>query len=155
MKRLLAVTGLAILLVAQSDVCRAQWVQTNGPGGGQVYCFLNAGSDLFAGSADGIYRSTDHGLSWHESGLFLSTSTNSLAAFGSYLFAAEDSGIYRSSDNGSTWAKCNPAFDAALLSFGSNLYAAAPDGFDAFYRTNDSGLTWSRLDPTSGTIMTS
>ena len=152
MKRLLAITSIAILLVAQSDVCCAQWVQTNGPGGGCVYYFLSTGSDLFAGSADGIYRSTDHGLSWRESGLFLSTNTNSLAAFGTYLFAAEDSGIYRSSDNGRTWGKCNPAFDAALLSFGSNLYAAAPQGF---YRTNDSGLTWNRIDTTSGIIMAS
>ena len=40
----------------------AQWVQTDGPYGGDINCFAMSGSTLFAGTGRGVYRSTDYGI---------------------------------------------------------------------------------------------
>src|SRR3972149_10382612 len=41
-----------------------QWVKTNGPYGGGVYCLTEYDNNVFAGTAWGIYLSTDNGTSW-------------------------------------------------------------------------------------------
>ena len=64
MMRSLAIIGLVILLAAQSDVSRAQWVQTNGPLGDDVSCLAVIGNNLFAGIPWGVSVITDSGASW-------------------------------------------------------------------------------------------
>ena len=46
-KNLLIVFAVCSLLFG---ICNAQWIQTNGPSGGYVTCFLVNGSNLFAGT---------------------------------------------------------------------------------------------------------
>ena len=44
-----------------------QWVQTNGPYGGSVWCLAMHKSDIFAGTdGGGIFRSTDSGATWNQ-----------------------------------------------------------------------------------------
>lgn len=55
MKRLLAFFAIVVLFGAQS--LEAQWIQTNGPYGGDVLCFAVNGSILFAGTNyGGVWR---------------------------------------------------------------------------------------------------
>jgi hypothetical protein len=54
MKRLLSFFAAVGLLVAQSP--QAQWIQTNGPTGGNVRCFAVNGSNLFVGTRGGVWR---------------------------------------------------------------------------------------------------
>ena len=52
------------------DNCKAQWVQTNGPFGGNIYSFASKGNDNFCGSyLGGVYRTTNYGDSWIPAGL--------------------------------------------------------------------------------------
>ena len=54
---------LFVLLSINSII--AQWVQTNGPFGGAVYCFAKSGTNLFAGtSGGGVFLSTNNGNIW-------------------------------------------------------------------------------------------
>ena len=50
------------LLVRQ--LCFAQWVHTNLPDSVTVSCFAVSGTNLFAGTYDGVLLSTDNGTSW-------------------------------------------------------------------------------------------
>ncbi len=44
---------------------KGQWVQTNGPFEGMVYCMATDGTNTFAGTfAGGVYLSTNNGGSW-------------------------------------------------------------------------------------------
>ena len=67
----------------------AQWVKTNGPEGGDVYCFATIGTNLFAGTwGSGVFFSTDNGTSWTSvnSGLTYNV-VYALAVKGTNLFA--------------------------------------------------------------------
>ena len=66
----------------------AQWVQTNGPYGGDVWCFAVSGTNLIAGTNGGVFLSTNNGTSWTQvnNGL-TNTGVLSLAVSGTNLFA--------------------------------------------------------------------
>ena len=59
---------LNLLLVFSFAVpTKAQWVEkNNGLYGGVVRSFAISGTNLFAGTSDGIFLSTDNGNSWIE-----------------------------------------------------------------------------------------
>ena len=40
------------------------WVQTSGPTGGAVFAMAVSGTRVFAGTAGGVFRSTDNGATW-------------------------------------------------------------------------------------------
>ncbi|MBK9404558.1 MAG: hypothetical protein IPN57_08505 [Ignavibacteria bacterium] len=47
------------------DNCKAQWVQTNGPYGGDIRSFAVSGTNLFAANyGGGVYLSTNNGTNW-------------------------------------------------------------------------------------------
>ncbi len=83
----------AISLIAMKTLF-AQWVQTNGPYGGNVGCFAVSGTNLFAGTDySGVFLSTNNGTSWTEvnSGL-TNTYVRALAVSGTNLFAGTPGG---------------------------------------------------------------
>ncbi len=156
MKRTLAITGLVILLAAQSDLSRAQWVQTNGPSGGTFTCITSMGSILFVGTATyglpgggGVYRSKDTAKSWQEvnSGL-ASINIWALGVNNTTLFAATDSGVFTSSDSGSSWKLANTGLGyyspSAFINFGSEIFAESDNG--GVFLSKNLGLSWSNLD---------
>jgi len=62
-------------------------------------------SDFFAGtSADGLYRSTDRGVTWNSVGLGISNNNvMSLMADSTYVYAGAKNAVLVSSNNGNTW----------------------------------------------------
>src|SRR5437868_7937109 len=83
---------------------QAQWLQTSGPNGGSITSLVSIGSDLYAGTRSGLFRSSDAGSSWSRmSGPMGSTSVDALNARGGDLFVSGSTGILRSTDRGTTW----------------------------------------------------
>jgi len=111
----------------------------------------NAPGYLYAGTyGDGIFRSTDHGLTW--SRMDAGLTCDSVLAFASdsaYLFAGTLEGVFRSSDNGQSWTQVNNGlsnrFILSLLSNGTNLFAGtANDGMaGGVFRSTNDGESWS------------
>jgi hypothetical protein len=95
-----------VTLVATGPAC-AQWVQTNGPGGGSIRCFAVSsqeagGTNIAAGTyGDGAFVSTNNGASWTEVSARLAKSNVwHLAASpdgngGEMLFAGTSRGVWR------------------------------------------------------------
>jgi hypothetical protein len=92
-------TGHLALLFAALLPAHGQWIQTGGPPGGLVRVLESSGTDLFAGTDGGMFRSGDAGANWTASGLG-SHRILSLKAVGANLFAGTDEGVHRSGDNG-------------------------------------------------------
>jgi hypothetical protein len=65
----------------------AQWVQANGPYGGRIQSLLVAGSNIFAGTGEGVYLSTNNGVSW-------TTVNSGLSNLYIYALAAIDKNIF-------------------------------------------------------------
>ena len=109
----IAVAVLCIGLVPQlkADVV-GDWVQTNGPYGGEILTFHAApkGVLLVGTEGGGIFRSTDRGDTWIQvnTGLRFEPADSLWAATafaqkGETLYAGTRDGLYASTDNGNTW----------------------------------------------------
>jgi hypothetical protein len=115
------------------------WAST-GPPGSIVQAFVGNGTDLFMGTSDGLYRSTDSGLTWMEadSGL-TSTGVISLGVHDGFLFAglSYNGGVFRSSDSGSSWT--SSGLQGILI---YNIIANGPYLFAGTDRSSDNGTSW-------------
>ena len=104
---------------------------------------LTFGSDgtLFAGSKDGLFRSSDNGLNWAKlahtpTGSIQAIATNVPNAPGTLLIGMEDGQLYRSHDNGENWEAINHNLHLssvdALMARENGLFAAGqPDSTKA------------------------
>jgi photosystem II stability/assembly factor-like uncharacterized protein len=153
MKKFLTITGLVFILAAQSDVSHAQWREAGSPAGpayGGVQCFASSGSNIFASSELGIYRSTDNGTSW----VLASTPiyANVLTANGTNLFAGIDnSGVMISKDSGTSWTTINAGMKNitinAIAVSGTKLFAG---GIGGVFFSLDSGISWTKVNNNIG-----
>src|ERR1035437_1419899 len=102
-----------MLLSIYNSVLHAQWVQTNGPGGGDIYCLAANGPNIFAGTENGVFHSTDNGTIWeHPDNGLTGFAVHSLIISGSNVFAGTSyGGIFFSTDNGTNWTQVNNGLD--------------------------------------------
>ena len=133
-----------------TSITKAQWIQTNGPEGGQINCFAAIDDNLFAGTRGGLFRSTDEGDNWTpiNNGLW-NPGIQSLSVHGDYLFAATDgAGIFRSSDRGDTWTNVVNGLTnysvGALVSKGTYIFAGTAG--DGVFRSSTDGTYWTKVN---------
>ena len=129
-----------------------------------VNCLVVKDKNLFAGTMDGVYLSTDSSESWSavNNGL-TSLEVRALTVNDTYLFAGTwAGGVFRSMDNGANWTPVNNGLTGLalnVLSFvfsGNNLFAGtwqggvflSTDNGDSWTAVNE-GLMESMLEPTS------
>jgi hypothetical protein len=124
----------------------SQWMQTSALAGGVVNTFAVSGNTIFAGTARGLFLSTNNGTSWTavNSGL-TNMRINSLAVSGSSIFAgSEGNGVFLSTNDGEHWTAVNSGLtDNHILSLAVNqsqiVFAGTNGG--VFHSTNN-GVNW-------------
>jgi photosystem II stability/assembly factor-like uncharacterized protein len=154
MKRIVAITGLVILLATQSDLSRAQWVQTNGPYGGTASEMERLGSKLIALADEGLFASNDSGASWQRlknspCDLFeMVMLGKTIVANGNPSF---DPFFARSMDGGTSWilnygTGIDGVYALSLVASGNCLYVIATDDVIPSPTTveisTDTGQSW-------------
>ena len=102
----------------------------------------NNPSIRYAGTDEGVYKSTDGGATWKRASsavwrVVLDPSSSST------LYAAASGGIFKSEDRGTTWSLTLPGQGSVAIapSSSSTLYAWTSAGL---FRTDNGGATWSR-----------
>jgi photosystem II stability/assembly factor-like uncharacterized protein len=146
MKRLYLALLTTILLFSSNHLA-AQWIQTNGPQGGEVKCLASIDSILFAGTEDGVYRSVDNGASWKPTGLeniVYSLTVKSDDESSMNLFAGTlNGGVFLSTDHGDSWKQVNFGllnhYVNCLAASDSNIFAGTADGV---FRSPSNGAYW-------------
>jgi photosystem II stability/assembly factor-like uncharacterized protein len=149
----------------QSDGLTAYASRT--PYGGRVFCIAKQGTVLFAGTTNGIHRSTNTGKSWERvrstiGGLKISDvgEVSDMAIVGNTMFVRlsmtrpsirKTSELYRSSDGGATLVPIEEPADGVLQSLRSgndSLFVTTrlEDGTSELYRTNNLGSNWQRME---------
>ncbi|MBI5475790.1 MAG: T9SS type A sorting domain-containing protein [Ignavibacteriales bacterium] len=150
--RTLSTVLLACLLIFFFErPSQAQWIQTNGPYGGNVTCFAVSGSNLFAGtSGAGIFRSTNNGTNWTATNEGITDKNiQSLACSGSDILACTVEKVFHSTDDGIHWTQLEfNTFGTAGQLFrvgfsGTNLLVSGELG--VFFSTED-GINWMASD---------
>ena len=151
--------------VAYNNGVSDHWtVVEAGLGNQNAESLLFANDTLFAGMlGDGVYRSTDNGVSWalENNGMnriFVSTMLRGVDS--NYLFATTwDGGVFRSADNGVNWLAANTGLTRqnirSLAVNGTTMYAGNPGTTEGFFRpatpgglyqsTNEGG-SWSLMN---------
>jgi photosystem II stability/assembly factor-like uncharacterized protein len=161
--RIRAVLFLAFALLLMSGVSRAGvgvWT-TNGPPGGAYPYRVIADSQtpgaIYAGSPNGIFKSTDNGATWLRIGLTFH-STNPLATAPPttlYADVGAPPDIYQSLDNGATWSFvanevcvgfCNFVVDPFAPSTLFRTVNPTPTGGSEILKSTDGGVTWAEAD---------
>jgi photosystem II stability/assembly factor-like uncharacterized protein len=110
---------------------------------------------LYAGTLNnGVFRSTNNGLTWMptDSGLTCD-SVLAFAGDSTYLFAGTyGRGVFRSNNNGESWTQVNAKLSnhniGSLLTSGSSLFAGVYSlgGSGGLFRSTDEGENWSQTE---------
>jgi hypothetical protein len=141
---LFAITLLIVHFTLYIKNCEAQWVRIdNGIENKVISAFTSNNSTIFAGGQGGVYKSTNYGLNWIQTGLAERT-VYALLSYDSNIFMGGDiNGYYHSTNLGQNWAY--HALDNSMtLNFainGSTVYAET--GYNIFYTTNN-GQNWAQ-----------
>jgi len=121
----------------------SQWTQTNGiKGTDQVNCIIRSSHSMFAGTARGLFKSTDEGLSWKIScGGLKYYQVSSLASKGDTLFAGTSNGLFISYDDGNNWIEggYQENYVYYLFMHNNRLFLWT---FDQMYYSDDLGQTF-------------
>jgi len=148
--KLLKTIPLFLFIGLSTLTLNAQWVEkSSGITGGHVNAFLSDGSNLFAGTINGVYLSINDGISWTAVNAGMTdTRVRSLAISGANLFAATDVGIFLSTNNGTSWIAINNGLTNtnvfALAFSGSNLFAGTAGG--GVFLSSNNGATWTAIN---------
>lgn len=140
-----------VALLTGPEHARCQWIRAQGQGGQQVFCFAISGQYLFAGTDDGVIRSSDNGVTW------IATNDDSIlgyvtnfAVVGHTLFAGCQRGIFFTTNDGTSWAMTKPeqtdTLRTGLVTAGKDLYAFDGGFFvPGLFLSTDSGAHWARV----------
>jgi photosystem II stability/assembly factor-like uncharacterized protein len=109
-------------------------------------------STLYAGTASGVFKSTNSGASWSAINIGLtSTSIKALAinpATPSIIYAGGFGGMFKSIDSGASWSAANAGltntFVQALVMTSGTLYAGTFGG--GVFKSIDGGVSWSAVN---------
>ena len=154
---LLAVSLLAFVGLVSQPV-NAQWVQCNGPYGGNVLALAIRGTVTYAGTQSGdVFRSTDGGGSWSK---VMSELRNSNTPYwikaiaighdGTVFVGTKYDAVYRSSDNGENWTHLStPVGTIQCIAINSRgmIFAGSVNGV---LRSTDNGDDWDNIGTVTG-----
>lgn len=140
------------------SILTSQWIQTSGPSHGSILSLTLKGTDLYAGTTDGVYLTTDDGSIWTRvsTGIPTNTSINALASNGSNIFAGTyGRGVYLTSDNGTSWTPVDTGltnlYVYALAVSDTHLFAGTIYGGSVFHST-DNGAHWTQIGPAGADV---
>jgi len=160
--------ALVLLTVSSLALGQAGVWSTHGPEGGNVYCVVPDPSHpatIYAGTGQGVYKSTDGGSTWKASGTGMPTAhvqtividptaTDTLYAGTLTPVGAPSLGIFKSTDGGATWSAINNGLidpisgfspvDVAALAFDPTNPKTLLAGTvtSEIYKSTDGGATW-------------
>ncbi len=109
-----------------------------------ISCFTSLGNTVFAGTSQGIFRSTTGGSDWMQMNTGLTNLTvRSLCLHGTKVIAGTNAGVFLSADLGAHWIPASSGMSnksiAALLSTEEFDFASTSSGV---YRSTDQGDNW-------------
>ncbi len=150
---ILGVSGFGAAVFVSKDQGDT-WDVPTSPYSGYLFCMVEQGNDLLAGTWFGVAKSTDNGDKWATlptTGLPSNASVTALFAKGDTIFAGVSSssvggeGIFRSINNGTTWENKNTGITnknfTSIQQSGTTLIAATKGGGGVYISTNN-GDSW-------------
>jgi|GEM_PF-2366196 len=161
--KLFAVLFITVLQLGCKNETR--WEKMPAPFASSIRSFADNENIWYVGTSSGIYRSSDSGNNWQESGLKGKVVDNIfVTASGSILAGVYRSGLYQSVDNGNSWNRIGFAKNVYLYSIVQNkqgkLFLSAsfvsedaPKTKTGIFVSNDDGISWEQTNLTDADII--
>jgi hypothetical protein len=135
-----------ICIFCNINILNSQWVQTICPDS-WINSFAVSDANLFAGTWNGVYLSSDNGTSWNavNSGL-TSTDVSCFAIMGKNLFAGTyNNGIYVSTNNGMNWtfSGLTNTWVTAFAVCGNSIFAGT--NYNGVFLSTNNGTNWTAV----------
>jgi len=147
MKKLSIVVAILCLLLVSEGF--AQWAPL-GPYSGSAYSFASNGAKIYAGTDQGVFKSTDYGNTWFFQNYGLNQISNYISAMfakNNIIFAGEYRGAYRSTNEGGSWARSQDGISFyhnwinSYNTIGNNIFL----GTTGMYESTNDGANWIQL----------
>ena len=133
----LAVFILLQFLLLGNDLSQAQWLQYAGLADKTVRSIAVSRNNIFTGTTEGFFVSTNNGINWTELNTSINTPidlpdshVNAITVSGTNIFAGFDriaifGGVILSTDNGKNWKQVgNVVYGVSSISvIGNNIFA--------------------------------
>lgn len=145
---------LSISIILSLSTISAQWEMCNGPYvSNSTNGLVSIGSDLYAGTHNGMFLSTDYGANWTTINTGLSTFfINAVGVSGTNVFAATQSsgmytGVFISTNSGASWSSTASLPNNYIGTIVSNAsYVFAGTEGSGVYRSSNNGVIWSPVN---------
>lgn len=129
----------------------SQWQFSNGPTGGSIFSLTKLGTNIYAGTARGVYYSTNDGLNWSKISINLYEAVGAIISQNNYMCAGTwGKGVYFSSDNGVNWAQSSlnsSKFNAIISGSNNTIFAGCnytvKGPISGMYASINNGVNWS------------
>lgn len=133
MKSMRNILLLIISITFISNFTFAQWVQTNGPFGGNIQCFGVSGTNLYAGTSNGLFLSSNYGNTWSEiSNGLTNRNIQAIVSDGATTYVGTQDGIFISNNNGTSWKEISNGLTGksiqAFLIYDTLVFAGGSSG---------------------------
>ena len=150
MKKLICSLLFALFLLPSLNlqICKAQWVQTNGPFYGRLYSVAASKGKVFAGINRKAYSSNDAGLSWvppPSNNDFNGAVVFCLFPIGGSIFAGTDKGIYSSSISQIDWWHTFTGVNDSVESIAIEGYNILASSDTTLYLSTNYGSNWNQI----------
>lgn len=118
----------------------------------KIYSIAANGTDVYAGTSNGIFLSRDNGITWREA-ISLDRAVTVLQIDDNNIFAGTTQGLYLSENRGVSWKildnLLSKSIIASISKFGTNYYVVANGGMlelpGGVCVSNDNGKTWKQI----------
>ncbi len=155
MRIILFSVSLLALFGGELSKVSAQWAQTAGMQTEEVTSLAGDSANLYAGTFNGVFRSTDSGTNWKADTIGYPHSSQvyyqfiySMAVVENRVLAGTAAGVYGSAIGGASWDYSNTGMPDTLISclavLGSKVYAGVNSFFHPglVFVSSDRGITW-------------
>ncbi len=144
---------LFLFLLFPTIILYAQWVQTNGPYGGQINSLISIGNNICTCAGGSVFYSTNNGTTWNSTGLTNAGVTaivsegNKLVAIGSQVFVSVNEGVNWSVIGSSVpWTNLFTLTASSRILFVTALGPSLPQqAVYKVYRSTDDGASWTSV----------
>jgi photosystem II stability/assembly factor-like uncharacterized protein len=150
MKNRIAVFTFILFTFFYATELIAQWQQTNGPYGGNVYSLASINGKVIAGADYGIFYSTNNGTSWTKN-TNISDYVHSIVVSGNKIFASINYDVYTSTDEGVSWTWHN---DGGMINgevhsiavVGTSIFAGTQHHGEGIYLLAENSKLWVQVN---------
>jgi Secretion system C-terminal sorting domain len=143
------------LFIGTANTIFAQWQPTEGINGAYIRCTAVSGSNVFVGTDNGAFLSTDKGENWLPINNGLSDSyanrqsfpsVTALTVNGSKTYAATGDGVFVTSNNGASWSPTGGKVENDIINkivfVDTKVFASTTFGVHA---SSDNGATFDKI----------